>query len=293
MKELVLNRSCLIDGFPAKILRGFAVACAVLTVGAQDAAFISRPEETEALRFEPYLQLELENTLLSFMSVSDSRGKALGNLAIETGPSGDPSKLVEAAQYFRSPTDLARALTLPGKGVSKIPTFPEGNGTTDCEASWPGFRNEVLSFGYGLSFLSESDGPSAGTGHWWVSDGFSVGFYELHGRADDVSAFFVKIQFCYEDPIAPPLQGNDGSSVDPEVFFYFRTANGLWTLVNGGYYLEPGEQINFWWHPVSEPIPGYPASQLDFKVNLYDAAADDRFHIGATWSKPFDTFTQN
>jgi hypothetical protein len=278
----------------APLARVFAVACAcaLLSAQAQNAPFITQPGQIAALRSPPSIRYVLEDSQIGFTAVTDSRGKALGCLATEIGLSAKPGKLAEFAQYFRTPADLAFALSRTVGGSIKAPgTSLEGGGPTDCDASWPGFHDEVLSFGYGLSFLSQSDGPSAGTGHWWASGGFSAGFYELHGQAHDVSAFFLKIQFCYEDPVAPPFQGSDGSVVDPEVFLYYRVGNAPWTLVNSGYFLEDGEQMSFWWHPFSEPLPGVAASQLDFRVVLYDAAPDDRFHIGAAWSKPFDTIT--
>jgi hypothetical protein len=282
----------LADGRP-KTLGALVAACALFSAAAQNAPFITRPEEIEALRREPSREFIASDARIGFVPVSDERGKSLGHIVVEIGPADEPSKLAQSGQYFRTPTDLLRAFTKPRRGISKVPSFPEGNGVTDCEASWPQFEYDVLSWGYGLSFLSASDGPSAGTGHWSASGGFSAGFYELHGRVDDVSAFFLKIQFCYEDPIAPPFQGNEGSSVDPEIFLYFRVGNAQWSLLNSGFHLDAGEQISFWWHPVSEQLPGVTATQLDFKVNLYDAAPDDRFHIGATWSKPFDTLTDN
>src|SRR5688572_3420114 len=126
--------------------RTLALACAVFAVEAQEAPFVTRPEETDAARFEPYLEYVLEDSMLSFAAISDSRGKALGSLAIEIGPSDRPGKLAILGNSFRTPTDLAGALTKVSRGGSQWPgTFPEGTGATDCEASWPGFRNEVLS----------------------------------------------------------------------------------------------------------------------------------------------------
>src|SRR5678816_1960954 len=123
-------------------------ACTILTAAAQEAPFITRPEETQAAELQPYLQYVLEDSMVSFVSVSDARGKALGSIAIEVGPAGQPSKLTELGRYFRTPTHLARARPSGVRNAGNLPaSFPEGNGApTDCETSWPGFPNEVLSY---------------------------------------------------------------------------------------------------------------------------------------------------
>src|SRR5262245_2646739 len=198
-------------------IRAVVLGCALSSVCAQNAPFITRPD-TESASSAPYDEYVLSNSLIRFAPVHNEKGKLLGHLATEVSPTGAPSILAQAAKYFRTPTDLFRATTSSPGTLDQFEGPTTEHGVGDCDATWAQFHYDVTSFGYGLSFLSKSDGPSAGTGHWFSSGGFLVGFYELHGRADDVSAFFLKIEFCDEDLVTPPLQGNP----DPDVFLNFR-----------------------------------------------------------------------
>lgn len=283
----------------SKAVRGVILACALSggVVHAQNQAFITQPG-TELARPASARDFVYSDTLLRFVPVYDERGGTAGHIAMEVRRAGEPSVLVEAAKSLRTPTDLFRALSKSRDAFDQFNgPIAHGGGVDDCAASWPDVRDDVLFWGYGLSFLSQSDGPSAGTGHWFASGGFNVGFYELHGRADDVSAFYIKIQFCYEDPVAPLLQGDEGSDVNPTVILQYRLGSSSWRSIELG--LSPylglpvGEQVNFWWQPIFEPLPDVAANQLDFRLRMYKAAFDDRFHIGATWSKPFGTLTNS
>ncbi len=66
-------------------------------------------------------------------------------------------------------------------------------------------------------------------------------------------------------------------------------------------FFQPGTTVNFYWTrspndsmPDSMPyrIDVPPGEAPDFRLRITNATTNDHLHVGATWSKPFDTLSQ-
>ena len=146
------------------------------------------------------------------------------------------------------------------------------------------FVNDVQSYGYPLLFLSEDDGPNSKPQHWFGMGGFVYQYDKLTGAAYDVSRFYTRVVYCDRD---------EESNEYPWVTVKYRKYN-FWANADAVQVFNVGDELSFWWDPEQSPIdPSFDDTgfEIDFKLVIDYGYEDDKFWIGATWSKPFDTLT--
>lgn len=152
--------------------------------------------------------------------------------------------------------------------------------------SWNDFEALILGKNLPLIFLSEGDGPSTVPQHWFGMGGFVSNYDKLVGGVHDASAFTTSVLLCELD--------DQSRTFHPFITVRYRQQS-VWQTAVSEEVFEAGEQVTFTWHPVFDPISGVAeiGAQYDFELWVSYALGIDKFYIGATWSKPFDTLKGN
>ncbi len=257
--------------------------------------------------------VELPNgNRLNFLEVTNEKGQAVGYGVSEYIKSGntsvkdirilrdaDPLTLFYAVTepQTRIPEDLQRIykrsnLAAP-QGWARPDILVGGNtagGGGNCAQnlmSFASFENDVKSYGYPLVFLSEDDGPNAKPGHWFNMGGFLFEYDKLQGAAYDVYRFYTRVTYCERDP---------ESNEHPWITVKYRKEGGVWLNTVSEQVFNYGDEISFWWDPLfspinPDPVAGEYGTKIDFHLKITNGYNDDKFWIGATWSKPFTTIT--
>jgi len=198
-------------------------------------------------------------------------------------------RLVQTKPTYSRPQGWARDLVLAGPKVAG----GVGNPRLTCPElgwTWNGFREDVLSKGLPLSFLSEGDGPATKPNHWGLPTN-SPDRFRLLGRVDDVQDFYGNVLWCATDTTLqnePPLGGPVLS--EPRVIWEVcPTAPTGSCMTDSKRLTEQGEENKF---TLQIPEPQNPLG-TGFKVilRIEYPFKQDKFYIGATWSKISGTLT--
>jgi hypothetical protein len=168
-----------------------------------------------------------------------------------------------------------------------------GGAPTECSGqSFADMAAEVHQFGYGFSYLGEE---IARVSHpqYFASLGIDgIDLHHLYGSVSSVERFYSTVVFCFEafdvpsylEPLYPPL-----------VEYEYRVDAGAF-VGTGKHAIHWAEKIVFYWTRLSDSMPWgisvEPDEVPDFRLHIINASSYDFFHIGATWSSPFDSFTK-
>ena len=121
---------------------------------------------------------------------------------------------------------------------------------------------------------------SRSNGSAWVVPNYD----KLIGRVDNVSAFTTSVLMCELDEQSRTFQ--------PYITVRYRKQS-VWNTAVSEEIFNAGDQVTFSWHPIFDPISGdlEIGEEYDFELWVGYALGIDKFYIGATWMKPFETLT--
>lgn len=298
--------------FSASLVLAAAVLVGALPASGgqqQTAPFIVKPSDDKLTSLTAGIALDLPNgNRLRFVEIRDGKDRLhgygvgeyvrRGNLGvndIDRLRGVDPLTLFHAVSEPRTPVprDMLRVYGQPRTGDRQgwardalLAGGTAAGGADSCaEDLFPfqSFVNDVQSYGYPLLFLSEDDGPNSKPQHWFGM-GFVYQYDKLTGAAYDVSRFYTRVVYCDRD---------EESNEYPWVTVKYRKYN-FWANADAVQVFNVGDELSFWWDPEQSPIdPSFDDTgfEIDFKLVIDYGYEDDKFWIGATWSKPFDTLT--
>ena len=289
------------------------VFCTTTPAYAGESDFIIKPQIDDITTKAGGTVVELPNgNRLHFLAVQNGKGQAIGYGVGEYVKSGnksvkdieilreaDPLTLFYAVTERRTsvPEDLQRIYKRSSieadQGWARPELLSGGNtagGSGNCAQnlmSFANFENDVKSYGYPLVFLSEDDGPNTIPGHWFGMGGFVYEYDKLQGAAYDVYRFYTRVTYCERDP---------ESNEYPWITLKYRKDSSSWITYDSVQVFSYGDEFSFWWDPLfspidPDPVAGEYGTKIDFYLKVAYGYNDDKFWIGATWSKPFTTIT--
>lgn len=267
-----------------------------------------RPVRAEKM-LRPFSVIKLDNgDEISFIGIPNERGRVDGVLVTDKGSAGRaPLRSVEglrdanplelfnalAESYRRVPTMLvdlyADDSTLGQQGWARDLVMETG-GTSDvyCPATQY-FLDDMDEYAGDMHdedpFMSLYDGPTTKPNHWKWTGGPGTGGlqgYDLHGQANDTTAFYSQVFYCYED--WENAETLNGQYIGNYVNSYFRPAGhgpDSWKFSDGTQLTDAGDYYEHIYVPGNRFSPS--ADEFDFHVEILDAKPADQFHIGATW----------
>ena len=176
------------------------------------------------------------------------------------------------------PQGWARDLVVYGKAAGNV----IGNPQLKCpqlDWSWETFKEDVLAKGLPLSFLSEGDGPATKPNHWKAGE--SLDRFRLYGRLDDVYSFYGNVLYCFADD---SLEAMD---YEPRVVWTYWEANSDIAIPDWKFLMKPGDEHNFLFQvPDPQTLLG---KGFNISLRIEWPYVNDKFYIGAAWSKFSDT----
>ncbi len=249
----------------------------------------------------------------------DSQGQAHGAVLVELVPRGGPRATSHASLEAKDPRELFHALatrgvTEPGfltrlfpdpgdpaeqgwarrelSGLSAGPGRSHG-GVQSCHEDAQTFddmADDVGTFGWGFSFLGERIQQLTHPQYFWGLPTYNL--HELWGGVSDVEAFFSTVVVCANNVDLSP---QDEELMPLFVEYSYRIGNGAFIGV-GQHVVDSGDEVVFYWTRSSNDSMPYgidvePHEAPDFRLHVGNASTHDLLHIGATWSKPFDSLT--
>jgi hypothetical protein len=132
-------------------------------------------------------------------------------------------------------------------------------------------------------FKSSWDGPSTKPQHWSSASNAPADgklYYDLHGQANDVTAFYGAVIYCVED--FDNASTYNGVYVGNYVTSHYRLAGtGTWHFSGQAQLTDVGDMYEHIYSPGNKFSPG--ATKYDFHIEIQTAKPADEFHIGATW----------
>ncbi len=203
-----------------------------------------------------------------------------------TEPQGWARTLFESKDKDRSSSDQLSTGLISGE--APLPCF---------EAAQPfeEIVDEVDMFGYTFSYKGEGISRDTFPQYWQEHEApasYESHLFELYGAVHNVEAFYSTVVACaifYDD-----VYGLQDAWYPESVEYQYRIGAGGFTGT-GQHIVVGGDKVAFYWTRSSNDSMPYgidvaPDESIDFRLHIKNASKRDTFHIGATWSKPFDSF---
>ena len=274
--------------------------------GASSEAFIvgdTRMESTKMI--EPITVVKLDNgDEVMFSPMLDKRGRTGDVLVSGVRSAGRvPMNSVEGLRDA-NPLELFVAISQPGakippvmldlyagkstlgrQGWARDMVIATGPQYVTCPATYWGDRLDDFAdaFNDDDPFSSIWDGPTSKPGHWSSASNAPADgkqYYDLHGQANDVTAFYGSVIFCAED--YDNASTWNGVYVGNYVTSQYRVAGtGTWYFSGQAQLDDVGDMYEHIYNPGNKFSPG--AAKYDFHMEIETAKPADMFHIGATW----------
>lgn len=178
-------------------------------------------------------------------------------------------------------------------GGLSAPAAPRSGAPSECSGqSYADMAAEVHQFGYGYSYVGQEIAPTSHPQYWGSLGIDGLFMWHLYGGVSDVERFYSTVVFCYE---AFDIPSDLESTYPPLVEYEYRVGAGAF-VGTGTHAIHSGGKIVFYWTRSSDSMPYgivvEPDEAPDFRLHIVNASNYDFFNIGATWSSPFDSFTQ-
>ena len=258
-----------------------------------------------AKRIDPIAVIELDNgDELFFTPMPGERGRteavmvsgvrSAGRVAIESVEGLEKANPLEIFNALARPGTMTPSVLvmlygddsdLGQQGWARDMAIATGPQYVTCPATYWGDRLDDFAnaFNDNDPFSSTWDGPNTKPSHWSSASNAPADgkqYYDLHGQANDVTAFYGSVIFCVEDH--ENASTYNGVYVGNYVTSHFRPAGtGTWFFSGLGQLDNVGDMYEHVYSPGNKFSPG--AAKYDFHVEIQTAKPDDQFHIGATW----------
>lgn len=211
--------------------------------------------------------------------------------------SGDNSVFIEPQGWARTLFD--KLTDSETDNHDHTPAEPEDHGCHPSAQLYADMVAEVEQFNYGFSYLTAWSTP--GPFDWQifsaVADGISLSLWDLYGQANDVEKFYSTVNVCRLVTVdLDPTLENHLALYPQGVEYLYRIGAGGFTGT-GMHLVAPGDKVGFYWSRSANDSMPYgididPDEAPDFQLHIANGYAlhpRDRYHIGATWSSPFDS----
>ncbi len=272
---------------------------------ANDDFIVGQTKMRDMKRLDPLIVIALDNgDEVVFTPMPDKRGRSADVLVSEVRSEGRVATRSVEGLDDANPLELFNALApkdtmtpallidlygdrsqLREQGWARDMAIATGPTYASCPATYWIDQMDHYSgiFGDNDPFESTWDGPNTKPSHWGgASNAPADGkvYYDLHGQANDVTAFYGAVLYCVED--YDNASTWNGVYVGNYVTSHFRVAGtGTWYYSYQLQLSDVGDIFEHIYNPGNKFSPS--ATKYDFHIEIETAKPADQFHIGATW----------